>query len=437
MGQKVNPYGFRLGVTTDWKSRWFSERDYKDYLTQDWKIRRYLMRELESAAVSRVDIERTRDRVRVDVHTARPGIVIGRRGAKADELRAELATITGNNRVQLNIQEIKSPELDAALIAQGVADQLANRIAFRRAMKRAVQNAQKAGALGIRVQCSGRLGGSEMSRTEWYREGRVPLHTLRADIDYGFREARTTSGRIGVKVWIYKGDILPYKTQAEDKISREAAMAVGETSGQGQPRRVVSSGTRRKADEVEAPVEDAAAAHQGGRSRAGEAPRRGRGDRPPHPPDPRGPPLPGGRGLTTMLMPRKVKHRKQTRGRLKGVSKGGNTLAFGEYGIQALEPGWITARQIEAARIAMTRRTRRGGKVWINVFPDKPVTQKPAETRMGSGKGNPERWVAVVRPGRVLFELSYPNQEVAKEALDRAIQKLPIKARIITREEVF
>jgi small subunit ribosomal protein S3 len=257
MGQKVNPYGFRLGVTTDWKSRWFSEREYKDYLTQDWKIRRYLMRELESAAVSRVDIERTRDRVRVDVHTARPGIVIGRRGAKADELRTELASITGNNRVQLNIQEIKSPELDAALIAQGVADQLANRIAFRRAMKRAVQNAQKAGALGIRVQCSGRLGGSEMSRTEWYREGRVPLHTLRADIDYGFREARTTSGRVGVKVWIYKGDILPYKTPAEDKIAREAAMAVGETSGQGQPRRVVSSGTRRRPEEVEVGAEEA------------------------------------------------------------------------------------------------------------------------------------------------------------------------------------
>jgi large subunit ribosomal protein L16 len=138
-----------------------------------------------------------------------------------------------------------------------------------------------------------------------------------------------------------------------------------------------------------------------------------------------------------MLMPRKVKHRKQARGRLKGVSKGGTNLAFGEYGIQAMEPGWITARQIEAARIAMTRRTRRGGKVWINIFPDRPVTQKPAETRMGSGKGNPEHWVAVVRPGRILFELSYPNQTVAREALDRAIQKLPIKARIITREEVF
>jgi large subunit ribosomal protein L16 len=138
-----------------------------------------------------------------------------------------------------------------------------------------------------------------------------------------------------------------------------------------------------------------------------------------------------------MLMPKKVKHRKQQRGRMRGHSKGGTEIAFGEYGIQALEPGWITARQIEAARIAMTRRTRRGGKVWITVFPDKPVTEKPAETRMGSGKGNPERWVAVVRPGRVLFELSYPNQEVAKEALDRAIQKLPVRARIISREELF
>jgi small subunit ribosomal protein S3 len=255
MGQKVNPYGFRLGVTTEWKSRWFSERDYTDYLTEDWKIRNFIMGLLPDAAISRIEIERTRDKLRIDVHTARPGIVIGRRGAKADELRAGLAKITGNPKVQLNIVEIKSPELDAALIAQGVADQLANRIAFRRAMKRAVQNAQKAGALGIRVQCSGRLGGAEMSRTEWYREGRVPLHTLRADIDYGFREARTTSGRVGVKVWIYKGDILPYKAQTEDKITKEAAMAVGETSGAAAPggRRVVSSkGPRKAEDEVEA-----------------------------------------------------------------------------------------------------------------------------------------------------------------------------------------
>ncbi len=246
MGQKVNPYGFRLGITTDWKSRWYADRaEYAHYLIEDWKVRDHLMTTMAHAAISRVEIERTRDRVRIDVHTARPGIVIGRRGAQADELRKDLARITNNPKVQLNIQEIKQPELDAALIAQGVADQLAGRVAFRRAMKRAVQNAQKAGALGIRVQCSGRLGGSEMARTEWYREGRVPLHTLRADIDYGFREAKTTYGRIGVKVWIYKGDILPYKSVMEDKISREAAMAVGETSGQARPRKVVSSAGRR------------------------------------------------------------------------------------------------------------------------------------------------------------------------------------------------
>jgi len=249
MGQKVNPYGFRLGVTTDWKSRWFNDREYQAQVVEDWKIRDYLTGQLERAAVSRIEVERTRDRLRIDLHTARPGIVIGRRGAEADRLRTHLAKLTGNPRVQLNIQEIKQPELDAALIAQGIADQLAGRVSFRRAMKRAVQTVQKAGAQGIRVQCSGRLGGSEMARREAYREGRVPLHTLRADIDYGFREARTTFGRIGVKVWIYKGDILPYKISSEDKISREAAMAVGETSGQGRPRRIISAGGGRRRPE--------------------------------------------------------------------------------------------------------------------------------------------------------------------------------------------
>ena len=269
------------------------------------------MGELPHAAISRVEVERTRDRLRVDVHTARPGIVIGRRGAEADRLRAGLTKITGNAKVQLNIQEIKQPELDAALIAQGVADQLAGRVAFRRAMKRAVQNAQKAGAQGIRVQCSGRLGGSEMARTEWYREGRVPLHTLRADIDYGFREAHTTAGRVGVKVWIYKGDILPYKPASEDKSVREAAMAVGETSGQAAPApRVVSSTAARKREE-EAAAEGgrrrrrrgrrradrgrARAPDQGGRSRVRAPPRRGRGDRADHPRAPRDAALPPGR----------------------------------------------------------------------------------------------------------------------------------------------
>jgi small subunit ribosomal protein S3 len=270
MGQKVNPYGFRLGITTDWKSRWFEERHYKEFVVEDWKIRDYLMRQLEAAAVSRIEVERTRDRLRVDIHTARPGIVIGRRGAEADRLKKHLEEITGlQNRIQLNIQEIKQPELDAALIAQGICDQLVRRVAFRRAMKRAIQTVQKAGALGIKVQCSGRLGGSEMSRKEQYREGRVPLHTLRADIDYGFREARTTSGRVGVKVWIYKGDILPYKVSIEDKITREAAMAVGETSGQSGPRRLITAGGGRRraegfsSEEEEAEAEAAAAAANG------------------------------------------------------------------------------------------------------------------------------------------------------------------------------
>ena len=256
MGQKVNPYGFRLGVTTDWKSRWYEERSYQDFVIEDWKIRDYLISQLETAAVSRIEIERTRDRLRVDIHTARPGIVIGRRGSEADRLKKKLEEITGlRNRIQLNIQEIKQPELDAALIAQSIADQLARRVAFRRAMKRAMQTVTKAGALGVKVQCSGRLGGSEMARKEGYREGRVPLHTLRADIDYGFREAKTTFGRIGVKVWIYKGDILPYALSSEDKISREAAMAVGQTSGQGAaggPRRLVTAGGgRRRAEQGE------------------------------------------------------------------------------------------------------------------------------------------------------------------------------------------
>ncbi len=250
MGQKVNPYGFRLGIVTDWKSRWYADRrEYTDYLAEDVHIRQYLANQLYRAAVSRVEIERTRDKLRVDVHTARPGIVIGRRGSEADRLRQGLAQITGNPQIQLNIQEVKQPELDATLLAQGVADQLAGRVAFRRAMKRCVQTATRAGAQGIRVQCTGRLGGAEMARREWYREGRVPLHTLRADVDYGFAEARTTQGRIGVKAWVYKGDVLPYKTAAEDKIHKEAAMAVGETAGESRPRRVVRAGGGKRKEE--------------------------------------------------------------------------------------------------------------------------------------------------------------------------------------------
>lgn len=242
MGQKVNPYGFRLGVTTDWKSKWFDDRTYQDSVIEDWRIRNFLSTELESAAVSRIEVERTRDRLKVDIHTARPGIVIGRKGAEAERLRSSLVGITGNSKIQLNIQEIKQPELDAALVAQGIADQLSRRVSFRRAMKRAIQSVEKAGGQGVKVQCSGRLGGAEMSRKEQYREGRVPLHTLRADIDYGFREARTTFGRIGVKVWIYKGDILPYKVSSNEQGAKEIPISEAST----RPKRVVSAGGGRR-----------------------------------------------------------------------------------------------------------------------------------------------------------------------------------------------
>ncbi|MFC5370543.1 30S ribosomal protein S3 [Arcanobacterium bovis] len=211
MGQKVNPTGFRLGITTEHRSKWFADstkqgQRYADYLGEDIKIRRLMEKNLERAGISRVNIERRTERVVVDIHTARPGIVIGRRGAEADRLRQDLEKLTGKS-VQLNILEVKNPEADAQLVAQGIAEQLSSRVSFRRAMRKGMQSALRAGAKGIRIQCSGRLGGAEMSRAEFYREGRVPLHTLRANIDYGFYEARTTFGRIGVKVWIYRGDM--------------------------------------------------------------------------------------------------------------------------------------------------------------------------------------------------------------------------------------
>ena len=223
MGQKVNPYGFRLGITTDHVSRWFSDstkagQRYSDYVAEDIKIRNLLKTSLDRAGVARIEIERTRDRVRVDIHTARPGIVIGRRGAEAERIRSDLEKLSGK-QIQLNILEVKNPEAEAQLVAQGIAEQLSARVAFRRAMRKGLQGAQRAGAKGVRIQVSGRLGGAEMSRSEFYREGRVPLHTLRANIDYGFYEAKTTFGRIGVKVWIYKGDI------TNKELAREQANA--------------------------------------------------------------------------------------------------------------------------------------------------------------------------------------------------------------------
>jgi small subunit ribosomal protein S3 len=289
MGQKVHPYGFRLGVYNDWKSRWFSEKQYRDYLEADLRIREYLLGELPHAGISRIEIERTRERVRVDAHTARPGIVIGRRGSEAERLRSHLEAMESKIYgrpvdVRLNIIEVKQPELDGQLIAQGVAEQLASRVSFRRAMKKAVGTAMRHGARGVRVQCSGRLGGAEMSRSEWYIDGQMPLHTLRADVDYGFAEAKTTFGRIGVKVWIYRGPFQDIYASARDtaRLRREAALAAGETVGRGaeerarrsqpQPRREGDGAGRPEPDKPPVPVTPAASVAESAEGGAEEAP---------------------------------------------------------------------------------------------------------------------------------------------------------------------
>ena len=229
MGQKVHPESLRVGYIHDWKSTWFNERDFSDYLLEDIHIREHIENKLAHAGLSTITIKKNKNEVEVNIHTARPGIVIGKSGSEVDALRKELHKMT-NKAVKVNILEIKRPELDSRLVAQSIAEQLQNRVAFRRAMKRALTSAMRSGAKGVKIQVSGRLGGAEMARTEGYSDGRVPLHTLRADIDYGFYEARTTFGRIGVKVWINKGEIMP-KGFAQDLTELEAPQTVGPGGG--------------------------------------------------------------------------------------------------------------------------------------------------------------------------------------------------------------
>ena len=231
MGQKVHPIGFRLGVIKTWDSKWFEHKNYAQWLHEDIRIREFVKKSLGHAGVSKVEIERAANKVKVNVHTARPGIVIGKRGAGIETVKKDLQKFT-KNEVFLNIVEVRKAETDAQLVAENIATQLERRIAFRRAMKKAIQTAMKFGAKGIRVACSGRLGGSEMARYEWYREGRVPLHTLRADIDYGFAEAKTTYGKIGCKVWIFRGEVLP----------ETAAEAAKKPAARGAPTRVTTGG---------------------------------------------------------------------------------------------------------------------------------------------------------------------------------------------------
>ena len=366
---------------------------------EDLQIRDHIENKLSHAGLSDITIER-RGEVSVDIHTARPGIVIGKSGSEVDALRKDLHKLTGKP-VKVNIREVKRPELDAKLVAQSIAEQLQNRVAFRRAMKRALTSAMRSGAKGVQVQVSGRLGGAEMARTEGYSDGRVPLHTLRADIDYGFFEARTTTGRIGVKCWINKGEVMPEGFRSDLARATASRRPGGGRGGRWRLAAVAVGPGRPGAGGPAAAAATAAAAR---------------------------------RRWSLMLMPKRVKHRKQMRGRMRGNTKGGSTVAFGEYGLKALERGWVTNRQIEAARVAMTRKIKRGGKVWINVFPDKPYTKKPAETRMGSGKGNPEGWVAVVKPGKVMFELAGVPEDLAREALRLAGHKLPVRTKFVSRE---
>ena len=484
MGQKVHPGGLRVGIIHDWKSNWYtSNKEFAGALLEDVKIREHIYGKLAHAGLSDILIRKDKQRVIIDVYTARPGIVIGKSGVEVDALRREIHGMTQKN-VQININEIKRPELDAKLVAQSIAEQLENRVSFRRAMKRSLASAMRSGAHGVKVQCGGRLGGTEMSRSEKYSEGRVPLHTLRADIDYGFAEAKTTFGRIGVKVWINKGEIMPegyegatgdreVRLSEQDQARRRGtpSAGLGQREGRRGPDREGLGPVRRRRPErgrgrkrreepeasTEAPeetTEPTAEAEPVAEAPAEEAPEvteeapeaeptRGRAAEEAESPRRRRRSYRGGArghrgGARVMLMPRKTKFRKQHRGRRRGTSKGQLTVQYGDYGLKALDAGWLTNREIEAARIAMTRKIKRGGKVWVNVFPDKPFTKKPAETRMGSGKGSPEGWVAVVKPGRVMFELAGVPEALGKEALRLAGSKLSIRTKVVKREgELF
>lgn len=275
LGQKVNPYGLRLGIINNWRSRWIADKNYADLLQEDIKIREYLARRLSNAAVSRIEVERKAKEVSVDIHTARPGIVIGRKGSEVDKIKDDLVEMFGHD-VSINIIEVPVPDLDATLVARNIAEQISGRVSFRRAMKKAIGNAMRVGAQGIKVQCSGRLGGAEMARTEWYREGRVPLHTLRAEIDYGFIEAKTTFGRIGVKVWIYKGEVTPKR---EEERVMPAALGSAKPSRPATlrkeaPRRGKAAPSRKEGSPaVESATEPSKATEEPGPSQEEEAPR--------------------------------------------------------------------------------------------------------------------------------------------------------------------
>ncbi|CAN7941520.1 unnamed protein product [Ixodes pacificus] len=341
MGQKVCAHGFRVGPTLikGWDSVLYAEKHYKTLFIQDLKIRDLINKGFNQAQISRVLIERPSNKsIIININAKKPNIIIGRNGSEIDKLKKAIEKMTSLKEVYINIHEVRKFNIDAAIVAQTIALQIEKRVSFRKAMKTAIQASFKQGGQGIRVNCSGRLGGAEIARTEWYIEGRMPLHTLRADIDYSTAEAITTYGVIGVKVWIYKA-------------------------------------------------------------------------------------------------PKKQKFRKAHKGRVASKAKAGTTLAFGSFGLKSID-GWrVTARQIEAGRKAATRCMKRQGRLWIRIFPDVPVSKKPAEVRMGKGKGSPEFFAVRVSPGRIIFEIEGVEENVALRALELASAKLPVRTRIVRRYE--
>ena len=416
--------------------------------------------------MSSIEVDRPGNKLRVTIRTSRPGIIIGRKGAEIEKLKQDLAKKT-KREVFIDIQEVHKPELDAQLVSESIALQLEKRVAFRRAMRKAVDSALRFGCKGIKVRVSGRLNGAEIARSEWYLQGQLPLHTLRADIDYGFAEAHTTYGVIGVKAWVYKGEILDRRQAArpaqEPEPRRDARdrgtgadATATDATGTAGPRSTAAAGQRRRRRWRNPPARrcrrrraicrirrrgrtpilpplmrrrSRAGSRKRGRKRAEALPKASRRK-------PSRVRTSKDEELNPMLMPKKVKYRKQQRGRMTGKAWRGSSIAFGEFGLKAMECGWITDRQIEAARVAMTRSIKRGGKVWIRLFPDKPITKKPAETRMGKGKGAPEQWVAVIRPGKILFEMEGVDAGLSpRQAMRLAAHKLPHQTKFVTREQ--
>jgi small subunit ribosomal protein S3 len=391
VGQKVHPYGFRLGYNKDWHSHWFAKKQYGEFLLEDLKLEA----RSEAALCRRRRFARRyrarRQPFKIIIYTSRPGIIIGRKGAEIDKLKSDLSSKTGRE-VLVSIQEIHKPELNAQLQAEKIAAQLEKRIAFRRAMRKAVEESLRFGAQGIKVKVSGRLNGAEIARSEWHLAGT-------ASAAHAARRYRLRSGGSANHVWPDWREGLDLSRRdsgsqggdgARHRFGSDQRNAHGRTraSPAHAPRTRRRIGRQKTADREPVGIcrlaisvvrlQEFEEYEQSGNLTIG---------------------IEIGNGEKSMLMPKKVKHRKQMRGRMTGVATRGSEISFGEYGLKCLEPAWITDRQIEAARIAMTRHIKRGGKIWIRMFPDKPVTKKPAETRMGKGKGAPEYWVAVVKAG--------------------------------------